>query len=37
MSDIYDCVQIRFVIIKSISCIMSYCNFTDTEEVVRSV
>ena len=27
MSDIYDCVQVRVAIIKTISCIMSYCDF----------
>ncbi len=29
MSDIYDCVQVRVVIIKTVSCIMSYCYFSN--------
>lgn len=26
MSDLYDCVQMRVIIIKTFSCIVSYCN-----------
>ena len=33
MSDIYDCVQVRIIIIKTFSCIVSYCNLCYKEEL----